>query len=241
MLEFPRQRRPAPRQRHGEPRWHRAGNVLSLLGTQLHHPLGGRVASALLEAYHQRLAPGFSASLSYTATDAILNWSRRSAAPARPRWRSHRLTEPGRRSRRNQQLLQQRRTLPPGFLGLSTSPAPTSETRSPCCRANRRPQRTGCVQVMDQFPRSCSIVRRGRSGGAGPGGPAFGFAPERERCRDHRERLCQVMPPARTRRRRKASSSAGRSGGGFGGTNRTTAIRVSAHDLAARDVACRRV
>ena len=70
------ERRPHQCHRHGEPRRHRAGGVRPgrLYRAHLHHPLGrGRKHRHVRSLTTSGLPAGFTASLSYTATDVILN------------------------------------------------------------------------------------------------------------------------------------------------------------------------
>ena len=148
----------------------------------VYHPLGrgGLNGTTFKTSATSNLPAGFTANLSYTNSDVILNltgtlWGERGARRVE--------RQPAERRQCTQQLLQQRRSAAARICErLGPSPAPTWATRSLPSPAKPRPaaQKVG-FQLTNQFLNlMLDPFVDGRSGVGGADHPALGFAPERE-------------------------------------------------------------
>ena len=179
------------------------------------------------------LPAGFTASLSYTATDAILNLT----AQAR-RARRRLEPEPAERRGRAQQFLQHRRRAAARLRSdLRAHRQQSRQCLEPALGRGRDRRPAG--RLPDEQPVSWNDARsvrrrpqrRGRAGG-----PAIAFAPEREAVPDEVALAYAAVlkaPPVKAASFEQRWSAWG---GGYGGSNRTSGdpAAVGSHDLSAR-------
>jgi autotransporter-associated beta strand protein len=168
------------------------------------------------------LPAAFSASLSYTATDALLNLTANLGGGGPGTAINNFFNNGG--------------TLPPGFVNLFNLPASALSLLSGEAATGAQ---QGSFKLMDQFlALMLDPFVDGRSGVGGAGGPALGFAPERPALPDDVALAYANVLKAPA----KASPLTFEQrwtawGAGFGAANKTSGdpLGVGSHDLSARD------